>query len=594
MAGASSSAAPTAPGGATKRRAGLQLQGGRPKKPKGSATATRREEAAAKAARFQRAPKQPQRCLLGLRLHDRGTEGSTNTRRIDPRADLREAREKNAREAREEKERAEQAKTDAAKAAQEEADAAAKAQVDTAAKAREEEAIKAQADAAAKAQAGAAACGQAPQLVILLCSMPPAPGIPAPTGAAGDKQPATEGEEGGAGMSRAEAIPPVPTADVQASRPEAPQAPPVGSELVVGATPVARANATLRQQLGEARTALHAKEEERLKVEQERDRLAKQLADQADKHKAELQKLKDAEEALQAEFETQRSNWVEKEKALSDGYGKIEDLLDEYFPVYTVAASQAVEARRDERRLDGATIAPNAPRTLTEQMLAIQARLQPVHRALRRLQRAEAQVVSALWPGTPVLCTVSRTSDWFVVAIGRIEAWKGSPARAGARRALEFIKGCYPGLNLDQLATLHAEAGEELDAVASELYHHAAAIAEYTDTSVFLLELDEAGAEVLPNWFRLNPEGGEDSVEEIASSDESEEDEDDDEDGKDDAPDDEDESRPQPDQVSTNGRHAGEPTAVDADQDETNQTAVPPPGASTSADPSDLAAAPLA
>ena len=80
--------------------------------------------------------------------------------------------------------------------------------------------------------------------------------------------------------------------------------------------------------MGEAQTALHAKEEEHLKVEQERDRLAKQLADQVDKHKAELQKLKDTEEALQAEFKTQRSNWVEKEKALSDGYDEIEDLLD--------------------------------------------------------------------------------------------------------------------------------------------------------------------------------------------------------------------------------------------------------------------------
>ena len=45
-----------------------------------------------------------------------GMEGSTNTRRIDPLADLWEATEKNAREACEEKERAEQAKEAAAKA----------------------------------------------------------------------------------------------------------------------------------------------------------------------------------------------------------------------------------------------------------------------------------------------------------------------------------------------------------------------------------------------------------------------------------------------------------------------------------------------
>ena len=108
-------------------------------------------------------------------------------------------------------------------------------------------------------------------------------------------------------------------------------------------------------------------------------------------------------------------------------------------------------------------------------------------------------MVSALWLGTPLLRTANRTSDWLEVAIGHFEAWKGSSARAGARRALEFIKGWYLGLNLDHLATLRAEAGKELEAVVPQLYHHAAAIAEYTDTSVFLPELDEAGAEVPPN-----------------------------------------------------------------------------------------------
>ena len=84
----------------------------------------------------------------------------------------------------------------------------------------------------------------------------------------------------------------------------------------------------MQQHLRDAQTALRAKEEECSKVAEERDRLAKKLADQADQHKAELQKLKEAENALQAEFETKRSKWVEREKALSDGYSEIEDMLD--------------------------------------------------------------------------------------------------------------------------------------------------------------------------------------------------------------------------------------------------------------------------
>jgi len=49
-----------AAGGAQKRRAALGLFGSRPKKSKPSTTATKRDEAAAKAARFRKAVKQPQ------------------------------------------------------------------------------------------------------------------------------------------------------------------------------------------------------------------------------------------------------------------------------------------------------------------------------------------------------------------------------------------------------------------------------------------------------------------------------------------------------------------------------------------------------
>ena len=45
---------------------------------------------------------------------------------------------------------------------------------------------------------------------------------------------------------------------------------------------------------------------------------------------------------------------------------------------------------------------PDVSRTLEEQLLAVQARLQPAHRMLRRLQRAGAQVLAALWPGETI------------------------------------------------------------------------------------------------------------------------------------------------------------------------------------------------
>ena len=57
--GAGSSAAPAARGGVQKRWAVPILFGSRPKKPKSTAAATKRDEAAAKAARFRKVVKQP-------------------------------------------------------------------------------------------------------------------------------------------------------------------------------------------------------------------------------------------------------------------------------------------------------------------------------------------------------------------------------------------------------------------------------------------------------------------------------------------------------------------------------------------------------
>ena len=58
--GAGSFAAPAVRGGAQKCRAAPSLFGSRPKKPKSAAAATKRDEAAAKAARFRKVVKQPQ------------------------------------------------------------------------------------------------------------------------------------------------------------------------------------------------------------------------------------------------------------------------------------------------------------------------------------------------------------------------------------------------------------------------------------------------------------------------------------------------------------------------------------------------------
>ena len=61
---------------------------------------------------------------------------------------------------------------------------------------------------------------------------------------------------------------------------------------------------------------------------QERDRLAKRLADQEENHKAALKVVRDSEAALQAEYETEAACWAEAKQTLINGYGQIEDLVD--------------------------------------------------------------------------------------------------------------------------------------------------------------------------------------------------------------------------------------------------------------------------
>ena len=84
----------------------------------------------------------------------------------------------------------------------------------------------------------------------------------------------------------------------------------------------------MRRELSKAQAALRTKDAEYAALVQERDRLAKKLADQEESHKAALEKAQDSEAALKAEFETEAASWAETRRALDEGFGRIEDLID--------------------------------------------------------------------------------------------------------------------------------------------------------------------------------------------------------------------------------------------------------------------------
>ena len=90
----------------------------------------------------------------------------------------------------------------------------------------------------------------------------------------------------------------------------------------------------MQQQLGEANTALHAKEEESGKLAEERDRLVTQLAKQAELLKKVQKEAEDKETSLLAEFATERSAWTDKEVMLTAGFGEIDDIVDGELPSF--------------------------------------------------------------------------------------------------------------------------------------------------------------------------------------------------------------------------------------------------------------------
>ena len=103
--------------------------------------------------------------------------------------------------------------------------------------------------------------------------------------------------------------------------------------------------------------------------------------------------------------------------------------------------------------------------------------------------------------------------------------------------------------------------------------------------------MDDNGIAQPEEWFGLNPADGEDSAEEIDSSDEGEEEEE--EEGEDAEPDGGAADQPQPDRASSTTSRAGASPATGGDQAETRQPATPSPGDAVSTDQPGSHTAPL-
>nr|XP_020193000.1 uncharacterized protein CG45076-like [Aegilops tauschii subsp. strangulata] len=275
-------------------------------------------------------------------------EGSANTRRVEPRAELHVATERNEQEVREEWERAEKEKADAAKEVQEEADAAAKAQADATAKA--------QADAAAKEQAEEAAHSQTPRLIIPLNSVPPAPETQAPTGRAVDDQPVMERKGSDPVIMEEKATPPTPTVTAQTNQPKAP----LSASVTIAAShtvEVSGLNQSLEQateELGQLKRQLEDKQGamtevealERVVAEDERKAAAERAL--RGKYEAkvieaeqELQEVMKKCKAVERSLMEKESELTKAHQAACDAQGETQGALKEIQEARKIAAGKA-------------------------------------------------------------------------------------------------------------------------------------------------------------------------------------------------------------------------------------------------------------
>jgi hypothetical protein len=151
------------------------------------------------------------------------------------------------------------------------------------------------------------------------------------------------------------------------------------------------------------------------------------------------------------------------------------------FPDSNKAAAAALEEYRAEQEIVPSSD-PEAKLSSGELVALAKGWLHPVAKLGGDLHEAIFSVFKTLWPGRAVPGGIQALLQWIPLAPNRLDVWKESAARAGAKQALEFMLSWYPGVNLDQLENLCESGLAGLDKV--KLCQRACAIAECAETDM--------------------------------------------------------------------------------------------------------------
>jgi hypothetical protein len=130
------------------------------------------------------------------------------------------------------------------------------------------------------------------------------------------------------------------------------------------------------------------------------------------------------------------------------------------FPESQDAASDAIEEFRQQQVAIGVVLVEPVAWAMEDYVIDFLAQVLVVART----------VFKVLWPEAMVPTSGLQVTQWLATALGCIDDWRASAARAGAEMALYFVLSWYEEVRLDQLETRRAGAATMSDAGVAELH----------------------------------------------------------------------------------------------------------------------------
>jgi len=123
--------------------------------------------------------------------------------------------------------------------------------------------------------------------------------------------------------------------------------------------------------------------------------------------------------------------------------------------------------------------------------VAFEAWLKPIRKLVGRFRQAAEAIFDVLWPEYEPSETAFQLARWLLdEALGRIDEWRESAARAGSEMALSFVLSWYDEVDLDRLATRRKSASAVGDPFVNKLHARACAIAKYVAIDQFVSPLE--------------------------------------------------------------------------------------------------------